>query len=93
MFDLHTSGTTHDFDYKSLEPWLVQPTLPETLANQDAARDGAGSSAASAERRATRPPSPKSPATRAKDLFGDPSLATADGDDELSLDVAARERK
>jgi hypothetical protein len=64
----------HDFHYKDLETYLVQPTLTEALKKQNAS--GASASAEG----------PKSPpsldadaaAQMAGELFGDPSLAKTD---------------
>jgi len=64
----------HDFPYKDLEPYLVQPTLPEALKKQNA------SGASALVEIPKSPPSPDQDAAEklAGALFGDPNLAKAD---------------
>ena len=64
----------HDYEYENLEPYLVQPTLPEALKMQNAS--GASASAEGPK----SPPSPDEDAAAqmAGELFGDPNLAKTD---------------
>ena len=80
LSSIHLSGTTHDFEYKNLEPYLVQPTLSEIFASQGATQPaGESKSAAAVPDSPPSPPVAPNAAELAANLFGDPDLAKADG--------------
>ena len=64
----------HDYNYKDLEPYLVQPTLPEALKVQNVS----GASASAEVPKSPPSPDQDAAAQMAGELFGDPSLAKTD---------------